>query len=175
MGTGKGQTRRAQSVVLVAPPNVVHSDRSAAAEAERVALQYKKWEEFIATSGVGFIKVRRYYMGKDFDRSMAREDYEKVLTEQFADAVQVGALVLPGNYKAEDFRFEVGMVERYIGHAKIFLKNSSEVHGDFAFNSNAFDDNVLLSDPLTAGSLINIMGGANQLFLTMKGRELGIS
>src|ERR1035437_4932500 len=65
-----------------------------------------EWTRFVNSSGLEKINLHEYYLGEEL-LQITNDDYAKLLTELFADAVAVGAIVLPRLYKAEDFLFEV--------------------------------------------------------------------
>lgn len=96
-----------RQVVKISPPVLVCED---------------KWEDFVSAANVGSVKVAQYYLGRPApshrvvvfgDRNvialadMSNEDYGNIIAGLFADAVEVGALVLPDEYDVGDFSFKV--------------------------------------------------------------------
>jgi hypothetical protein len=101
MGAGQGKTRRAQAVA--SKP----SERTVACEALYKA---EVWAEFIRNAGIDGLRLQQYYLGHPLASSqqVSDQEYETILAGLFADAVTVGAIVLPDPYKIEDFQFKVG-------------------------------------------------------------------
>ena len=93
MGSGKGQARRTRTSAVVVPSTGVSYD-------------WKKWKEFVQSSGMNTVSLYRYYLGKNLSSYM-ESDHEKVIKELFSDVVAVGALTLPGPYLSEDFVFRM--------------------------------------------------------------------
>lgn len=109
MGSGKGKSRRSQSsesggaVLSSVPSGALYEEM--------------RWESFLQSSGVEDVPVLSYYfddihagaVGITGMRAynLAVDDYKKVVTELFMDAVNVRAIRLPSPYSAEDFVFEM--------------------------------------------------------------------
>ena len=128
MGAGQGKIRRVRAVVAAASPQVYYYD--------------KKWEEFVAKSGILEMDTLAYYLGKTPDELTSAEQ-GKFFTELFADAVVVGAIVLPAPYVAEDFRFHVDAGKNdydHVGHAyaRIVLRDDPDVMGKFEYGGLYF-------------------------------------
>ena len=120
MGSGKGKTRRAKANTAVA--------NSATTNTPYVKENPQKWVEFVKTTGVQDIKLFQYYLSKNGDVD-TDADYEKIMTEAFADMITAEAITLPNQYTTEDFIFEVGS-SKNIGNYKnigIALKTKPEL------------------------------------------------
>src|ERR1035437_7287284 len=92
MGAGKGKTRRAQA--------------AATAEAKNdVTVKRKEWEGFTNKTSVERLSLDDYYLS-GANKEWTDEEWAEVVTNFFADAVAVGAVVLPTTYEAEDFEFK---------------------------------------------------------------------
>ena len=113
MGSGEGQTRRMQATA----PTVGVLNKV-------LALDPDKWEEFVNESGIEHVSAYKYYLGTLPGKCGAAE-HEKVTTELFADAISVGALILPPPYIAADFEFK--MVPGSINKLNIILKQQPEL------------------------------------------------
>ena len=93
MGSGKGKTRRALASVHGRP-------------LETVAFYEDKWAEFVENSELKKVPLTQYYCGEDLSfAQITRADHEKMMTEIFKDAVEVGAIVLPEPFTADNFQF----------------------------------------------------------------------
>jgi hypothetical protein len=73
---------------------------------DHVKLDYEKWDEFIRGTGLRGVGVREYYLGEDVV-SASDVEVQKVFTELLADAVSVGAVVLPVPYTVASFEIRV--------------------------------------------------------------------
>lgn len=93
MGSGKGKTRRARIVVARAQPAPLVFDRGI-------------WDNFVETSGVKTTKLLYYYLGRD-PAAWTNEGYLRATLDMFADAVSVGAIVLPPGCSVDDFEFSI--------------------------------------------------------------------
>jgi hypothetical protein len=67
----------------------------------------KKWADFLKSSGLESVRLYDYYLGKRAVKNFAVEDCGKVVVELFQDAVEVGAIELPGGLSPADFQLEV--------------------------------------------------------------------
>ena len=94
MGSGKGQNRRAQSI-LPSGDAITKYD---------VRFHRRKWDEFLNSNDLGNMNIYKYYIGS-IPYTRTAENILKVLKELFTDAVTIGAINLPTPYKAEDFTF----------------------------------------------------------------------
>ena len=121
MGSGKGKNRRAQAPSATSNPETT----------EHVAYDADKWREFTNSEGLWGMRVYDYYLGEGNDRYPTKKEYEKVMSELFQDAVDVGAFSLPSPYKAKDFVFQaltdVSRTEEQ--EIKISLKNKPNLLG----------------------------------------------
>ena len=102
MGTGRGKTRRASGL----QPQLKTQGNIYTDGPPTVIFQREKWLEFLRSTGVQSVKLQQYYLGRTA-KDLQSADYEKIVTELFADAVASGALTLPAPHKAEDFKFQV--------------------------------------------------------------------
>src|ERR1022692_3804000 len=84
---------------------------------EDVLFTSTPWEKFIRESGLRFVHLNEYYLGSETE-DLTASDYEKLLTELVADAVVVGAMVLPAQYEAKDFLFTMAR-GGYYNHQKV--------------------------------------------------------
>ena len=91
MGAGKGQSRRVQSI-----PNV------------EVKVNIDRWDDFVVDSGCHKVKLYEYYLGDSSGWAFIDEERAKITINLFTDMVFVGAISLPGAYRAEDFQFVTG-------------------------------------------------------------------
>src|ERR1039458_6255214 len=100
MGSGKGRAKRAQGIpaskALPRGPQPLI-----------VSPGQQKWHDFVANSELEDVNIHEYYLGHTYP-SPTDEGYEKMVTELFADAVEVGAVVIPDELRAEDFTFKMG-------------------------------------------------------------------
>jgi hypothetical protein len=71
-----------------------------------------KWGLFVQRSGSEGVTLNRYYLDKP-EEDLIASDYEKVVTELFADMIAVKAIILPRLYAAADFQFEIVSVQGY--------------------------------------------------------------
>src|ERR1039457_911102 len=99
MGSGKGQSRRAQ--VVIKQEDLQDDGQPTPGSIVRAALPLifggKKWQGFIDDNNLRNVSTTRYYLGAAPGRLMMH-DREKVINELFKDAIAVGAIVLPPNY-----------------------------------------------------------------------------
>ena len=104
MGAGKGKTKRAQAPTTKRAPAPSAKSPSRAHE---VKLDLDKWREFAISTGITHENLHRYYLEEDYVQGLQQpENYEKVMTELFADLIEIGALTLPEPFTTEDFVFE---------------------------------------------------------------------
>ena len=118
MGSGRGQTRRAQTVA--------ETTKTANTTGKPVTFKQKKWEKFARDSKLNSNKLQQYYLGKSTSVLMTDTDYEQVLSELLADAATVGAITIPSPHQAEDFEFHVGYSPETWLLAEIAFKNEPE-------------------------------------------------
>ena len=136
MGSGRGKTRRSQT----ARPQL--GVQTSTPPGERVIQDWKKWVEFVKNDGLGEVNVYEYYLGREPWQATHLQS-AKVAAELFADAVALGAVVLPSPYKAEDFIFQMDTLgalhvslKRNIGEAErllnidYFLRSDQRVGDD---------------------------------------------
>ena len=100
MGSGKGRSRR----VLVSQPG------TAKASQKKTSFQGEVWGRFLHDSKITHYNLYKYYglpMENRLRQTPTVEDYEKVFTELFADAVAIGVITLPSPWTLEDFRFKM--------------------------------------------------------------------
>lgn len=99
MGSGKGRARRANAMTA-APPAL-----------GQLTFDPSKWQEFVQDSALEEYNIRQYYCGtkrpsaRHRPYSMHFDDYAKIVSELFADAVVAGAIILPATYTSTDFIF----------------------------------------------------------------------
>ena len=93
MGAGKGQTRRAQTTTT--PTKI-----------GKVLCHMDKWEKFVEEGGLKNMNLYQYYLNETpFDPTA--EEEARVATELLADAVSIGAIVLPTPFTPENFTFHL--------------------------------------------------------------------
>jgi hypothetical protein len=107
MGSGKGQTRRAQTKFPAG---------------EETLTDMAKWDEFTRSIGMEEVNLYEYYLEEKPDRQddSARE---KVVNELFTDAITVGAISLPIPYTPNDFELKVKRYNQSSSGLHITLKN----------------------------------------------------
>ena len=66
----------------------------------------QKWNEFVTSGGLRKVPLNKYYLESGFGGSGSAypAKCEEVLSELFADAVAIGAVVLPAPYTVDNFR-----------------------------------------------------------------------
>jgi hypothetical protein len=97
----------------------------------------EKWTEFIETAGLEGVKIYDYYLGYRSSPKYSDVERSRAAAELFADAVAVGAIVLPKPYVTGDF--EVAhhsggisvrlMLETQWLNTSYFLGNSASIDG----------------------------------------------
>ena len=107
MGSGRGKTRRVQSSAGLAAQAIPH-----------LLFDKGEWDEFVDGHDLVFVNLYEYYLGRPGNHIDSSET-KKVMDELFADAVAVGAIVLPDDYGVDDFEFR--MLGR--GRIEISMKN----------------------------------------------------
>src|ERR1035437_2896066 len=124
MGSGKGQTRRAQTATL---------EETIPQGFQGASYNGKKWADFMDSSECRAVPLYEYYLG--FPEKIADytlEEEEKVVTELFLDALHVGAIVLPQPHVADDFRFvcSAGSIPEKGGRqVRVVLKSHPDLEG----------------------------------------------
>src|ERR1039458_9617184 len=119
MGAGKGKAKRA-----LAPA----SKLSARTVAYEVLFKPDVWSEFIRNSGIESIRLHKYYLGH-MSGTVSCAEYEQIIVGLLADAVSVGAIVLPVPYQPEDFTFMVNKVDAYRSDAEVLVMNEPLAEG----------------------------------------------
>src|ERR1035437_74686 len=102
MGSGQGKARRTSSL----QPRLRAQATAVPVGSEKVMLRRKKWEEFVKNIALEGERgrVHHYYLGET-KQSPTNADYGKMITELFADAIAVKAIILPEPYTASSFEF----------------------------------------------------------------------
>ena len=95
MGSGKGQQRRVQAGANVPVAREV------------VTYDEGKWSEFVRGGRMQRVGVREYYLGKDLSFKSDDQEQDELISELFADAVEVGMITLPSRAKVEDFQLKI--------------------------------------------------------------------
>src|ERR1039458_345963 len=113
MGSGKGKARRAQVASAAGRAYV-------AREGQEVKWDVNQWNEFVAGESMKNVMVDEYYLSKGAMKSTL-ENYGVVFSELFADAVAVGAIVLPDGISVDDFRFVVSPFANEQGGADVYI------------------------------------------------------
>ena|ERR1039458_2632387 len=134
MGSGKGKSKRVgasrpvfgtQSAAALSPARIL-SNKSGAVQ--DVVLSRNAWARFVKHSGLKNVGLHEYYFGGKQSSGLVDAQYIKVVGDLFADAVSVGAIVLPSPYEPDDFMITVS---DYMGQldAVFCLKSSPAVKG----------------------------------------------
>jgi hypothetical protein len=147
MGSGKGKSKRVQALTteVKAKDEVVHIPR--------------KWREFLRESGLSSTKLYRYYLGRSSTPELSQAEYLKLLNELFADAVETGVLILPGQRVKEDFIISVEPPDLGSGFiAKITAKNRPS-HGASFEGTTLLSQDVDLGDRCVHHALSSIAQG----------------
>lgn len=100
----------------------VASGKAFSSSQTEASFDMDKWREFVQESQLGSITVKKYYCG---DVPLGFYGYARIAQEVLADAVEVGAVVLPSAYMAEDFEFLWNNI-RPASMAQISLRLKSE-------------------------------------------------
>ena len=118
MGSGKGQSRRVHSSANgsiegnCASGMLYHSQGHVETIIRQVHAEHA-WSDFIHGGGLGGVPLHEYYLEGRFGGAGPKYPArcEKVLAELFADAVAVGAIVLPSPYVSDNFVFKVSAAQ----------------------------------------------------------------
>ena len=147
MGSGKGKTRRASGLqsgfrvidsgtrggsglepnleALGFPPKVGAQTLAAKSGAEDdVMYSPGKWRDFLLDSGLDYTKLYRYYLKRGSLPMPSQAEYQTLLDELFADAVDMDVIVLPDQYTREDFKIVVKPHQSFGFIAEISLKSN---------------------------------------------------
>ena len=76
---------------------------------------------FCQKSGVANVKITQYYLGRDVIPT--RSDCNRIASELFNDAVQVGAVILPDDYAVEDFEFYTELSDGFPSLSRMVVKS----------------------------------------------------
>ncbi len=169
MGSGQGKSRRGQ---VVSPRlEAQASTRTPVPAAQRrnhlAVFQEQKWAEFLKKSDLEGTTIIKYYLGS-VPKTLVEADYEKMITELFADAVTVGAILLPVQYRhpapytVEDFVFTVSPDDLGTTTLAIRFKDKTLWKPIARFNVNSYLKGVLM--PVATYTLSEVARGVNQLF-----------
>src|ERR1035437_9523855 len=120
MGSGKGRSRRAQTLVPTVAGPMELWEIAAIQRFRHVRWDGEKWLEFIGGSGVEKAKVYDYYLGDKLPQDCGLEDHQKVVSEFFKDVVSLEVLVLPKSCSVEDFELRITQ-EKVGGVGCLFL------------------------------------------------------
>jgi hypothetical protein len=151
MGSGKGRTRRAQ--VSTAP-----------AFSGVSSFQRGKWNNFVFSNGLDSITLRQYYLS-NASHQITNKDYEVVVSELFADAVTVGAVVLPEPYEVDDFQIEISDAEAHDAYelfGTVSLKSKPKLKKRFRLLSS-LDASRQLGETTVAQVIGDVAYGINVL------------
>lgn len=144
MGSGKGKARRVQTASVKAV--------SATATIPRTKYDRRVWSQFVKDSELKSLSLREYYLGSYenpnpktwgylTEESVTVDGSLKILTELFADAVDVGAIILPPPYNAADFEFawdHSSTLGRVSPHFFVSLTDKSCLPVSFEERANSF-------------------------------------
>jgi hypothetical protein len=139
-----------------------------AAAISQVYFYDKKWERFVVNSGAGGVDALTYYLG-EAPSQLTSSDQEKFFAELFTDAVDVGAIVLPSPYVAENFVFEADVNKNDYEYTKaaymrVFLKSEPSVSGMFQYGEVYFGPSSTLDSSQFFHLLYSMAGGIVDLF-----------
>jgi hypothetical protein len=157
MGSGKGRARRAQQV------------HHAVGNASEILVDEEKWGEFVDSGGLADVPIYGYYLQKNasklitiFQIGELPDDADmKVVRELFADAVSVGAIVLPESYDADDFEFGPG--PDYDEDVLIRMRSRPELTDIVQNISFSLGANPLLGDQAVVDSFYEFLMGVRSL------------
>ena len=136
MGSGRGKMRRVRSAVAASSVGVVYN--------------MEKWRKFVesvsSNDEMSTLRLDEYYLGKKV-RMVGSEDFERLYSEIFSDAISVGAIVLPEDYRADDFEFMVSPAacKVYVPEVRICLKSNPLMEVDLNHSAH----NIMGYDPLS--------------------------
>ena len=121
-----------------------------------------KWDEFVTGADLGHVRLDHYYLGGVLDPylPLANTIQNRVLSELFADAADVGAIRLPDDYAPTDFVFEAELAkERLVKHVDVVLGSKPYLKSTFVV-PYCFRENPLLSSLVTVETLRKVFEGA---------------
>ena len=144
MGSGKGKQRRVQAATAQPVPDDLRDKRSSVSTEEE---RKRKWRIFAKKSGVAGVKITQYYLGRDVIPTVS--DCNKMASELFNDAVQVGAVVLPDGYSVEDFEFYVRLSDGFPSLSRMLVK-SLNLDIELPFPEYYLDNDNKMSSPNVA-------------------------
>src|ERR1035437_3757109 len=107
------------------PPKVGAQTLTAKSEVEDdVMYSPGKWRDFLHDSGLDYTKLYRYYLKRGSLPTPSQAEYQTLLDELFADAVDMDVVVLPDQYTREDFKIVVRPHQSFGFIAEISLKSN---------------------------------------------------
>ena len=115
MGSGSGKARRALGSQPKLKLKAQQVMRAPVPDASGIAVDEGKWDGFVASAGLSDLGMYSYYLGDESVALLVPGSSEELLDgmvvevvgELFADAVSVGAIVLPYPYNAADVEFRI--------------------------------------------------------------------
>ena len=149
MGAGKGKSKRVSAsktrleAKSPAAPSRARVLSIGDSGAQSVVLSRNAWVRFVKNSGLEGVGLHEYYFGGEQSR-LTDAQYVKVLGDLLADAVSVGAIVIPSPHKPEDF---VITVYDYMGQldAMFCLESTPDVRGSAVVIDRYTGSDYLLS------------------------------
>src|ERR1039458_6030892 len=164
MGSGQGKSRRAQSA-------------QGARSLHPIRYDGVRWAEFLQSINLKEMTLFEYYSYKiQTFPFVALADREEVIRELFHDAVDVGALTLPGSYQAQDFDFSVSefspAFRRSTGNpgwgsdllrVDISLKDEFGMPYEYMVSVPVIDEHTLASEPGVESSLMMLLYGIREV------------
>ena len=102
-----------------------------------------KWDDFLKGSGLEKVTLHQYYLDKR-DVMPSNADIKKLITNLFADAIDLGVIPLPRPYESKDFKFVVftgGSLRRI----EVALKSKPSTHPKYLFSVRHLGEDTLLS------------------------------
>ena len=126
----------------------------------------KAWGEFLNESGLTAVRLHQYYLGQA-PPLLYGSDYRKLLSELLADAVAVGAIVIPSPYTLADFQLAIQPAPYDVPcvRAEITLKGKPDKK--FWHVPRDVADDVPLSAKTVERELSLIFGGVEAAILSV--------
>ena len=104
MGSGKGKVRMAQGATQVVTGDVARRRKEDVLQVgEDILVDVVAWKQFVENSDLERTRLYQYYLGELGKSPQDDLGYARILNDFFADAVTIGAVVLPSPYTAGDF------------------------------------------------------------------------
>jgi hypothetical protein len=163
MGAGKGKSKRAQSTL------------PAALNSTTVSYNEDAWARFVHEIDWAGTHVYDYYLCQNDIWEHTSEEHEKVATELFADAVDVGALILPPGCTSKEFQFKIEAMGETYGPQKIALlfRNASGFAIEKRLPWDLFRRNM--DGPRVNSFLEDLAHAVGEVLLVKSKNQIGLS